>query len=60
MNLDTEKAQPLKRESGNDNDILFGEISEHMITSLNTVINAVYKPMVEKLDPIDWVKCEDE
>ena len=29
-----------------DNDILFGEISEHTIHSLNTIINAFYKPLV--------------
>lgn len=31
-----------------------------MITSLNTIINQVYKPLVEKLDANDWGVCEEE
>jgi len=43
-----------------DNEILFGEISEHAVYSLNTIINSVYKPMVGTLDPVEWGSCEDE
>jgi hypothetical protein len=39
---------------------LFGEISEHTVTSLNTIINQVYKPFIDKLDIADWGQCEDE
>ena len=46
--------------SANDNDVLFGEISENTIYSLNTIINSVYKPLVDKLDGADWGVCEEE
>ena len=45
---------------GNDNDVLFGEISEHTVTSLNVVINNVFKPLVDRLEPADWGVCEEE
>lgn len=44
----------------NDNEILFGEISEHTITSINILINNVFKPFVEKLDNSDWGVCGEE
>ena len=43
-----------------DNDVIFGEISEHTVTSLNSVINMVYKPLVEGLAEEDWNKCAGE
>lgn len=39
---------------------MFGEISEHTVTSLNTIINQVYKPLVDRLDQGAWGVCEDE
>lgn len=44
----------------NDNEVLFGEISESTITSLNTLINFVFKPLVDKLDNNDWASCGEE
>jgi dynein heavy chain len=46
--------------SANDNEVLFGEISEHTVTSLNTIINQVYKPLVDRLEVQDWGVCEEE
>lgn len=43
-----------------DNEILFGEISEHTITSLNILVNSVFKPFVERLDNNDWGQCGEE
>jgi hypothetical protein len=40
--------------------VVFGEISEHTIHSLNTVINAIYKPLVGALAQDDWSLCEEE
>jgi len=40
--------------------VLFGEISDQTITTLNTIVNNVYKPLVEKLEPSDWGVCEQE
>jgi len=31
-----------------------------MITSLNTIINQVYKPLVDRLEVQDWGVCEEE
>jgi hypothetical protein len=44
----------------NDTEVLFGEISEHTVTSLNTIINSVYKPMVAGLETSEWGACEPE
>lgn len=38
----------------NDNEVLFGEISEHTVITLNTMVNNVYKPLIDKLEPADW------
>ena len=40
--------------------MLFGEISENSITSLNLIVNQIYKPLVDRLAPDDWGKCEEE
>jgi hypothetical protein len=56
----TPPGKGVKLDSGNDNEVLFGEISEHTITSLNVVINQVFKPLVDRLDNTDWQSCEDE
>jgi len=40
--------------------VLFGEISEHTVTTLNVIINQVFKPLVDRLEPADWGVCEDE
>lgn len=39
---------------------MFGEISENTIHTLNTIINAIYKPLVDKLENSDWGVCEEE
>jgi dynein heavy chain, axonemal len=44
----------------NDNEVLFGEISEHTVITLNTIVNSVYKPLLDKLEPADWGVCELE
>lgn len=44
----------------NDNQVLFGEISESTVNSLNTIINQVYKPMVSHLPDAEWGVCEAE
>lgn len=43
-----------------DGDVIFGEVSEHAVTTLNTVINQCYKPLVENLGEEDWSKCPNE
>jgi hypothetical protein len=43
-----------------DNDVMFGEISEFTVNSLNTIVNQVYKPLIAKLEDPDWGSCEHE
>tara|TARA_B110000285_G_C15081266_1_gene593631 strand:+ start:653 stop:1162 length:510 start_codon:yes stop_codon:yes gene_type:complete len=43
-----------------DNQVLFGQISEHSVYSLNTIINQIFKPLVDQLGDDDWGKCEDD
>jgi len=44
----------------NDSEVLFGEVSEQTITTLNTYINNVYKPMMDRLENNDWGVCEQD
>jgi dynein heavy chain len=57
---DPDSMKDISKATGNDNDVLFGEVSQHTVTSLNTVINNVYKPLVDGLQIEDWDKCPDE
>jgi hypothetical protein len=57
---DPDSQKDISKAPGNDNDVLFGEISQHTVTSLNTVINQVYKPLVDNLETADWDKCPEE
>lgn len=52
--------KPINLNNANDNEVLFGEISAHTVTSLNTIINQVYKPLVDRLDNSAWGVCEEE
>ena len=38
--------------------MLFGEISENTVTSLDTIINRVFKPSVDRYE--EWGQCEME
>jgi hypothetical protein len=44
----------------NDNEVLFGEVSDQSVTALNTTINMIYKPLVDNLTKPEWGVCEDE
>lgn len=57
---EADSQKDISKAAGNDNDVLFGEISQHTVTSLNTVINQVYKPLVDNLQIEDWDKCPDD
>ena len=45
---------------GDDNEVLFGEISDKAVPALNTLINNIYKPLVDKMAVEDWKVCEPE
>jgi hypothetical protein len=42
----------------NDEQVLFGEISEHTVGVLKTLINHIYQPMLARLNPEEWKMCE--
>jgi len=56
----TPPGKPITPSGTNDNEVLFGEISEHTVFTLNTIVNSVYKPLVDKLDSADWGFCETD
>lgn len=56
----TPPGRPINISGGNDNEVLFGEISANTVTSLNTIINQVYKPLVDRLDESAWGVCEED
>ena len=41
-----------------DDQVLFGEISEHTVGVLKTLINNVYKPLLTQMAESDWKQCE--
>jgi hypothetical protein len=41
--------KPINTNVESDDNILFGEVSEHSITTLNTTINQCFKPMIDGL-----------
>lgn len=56
----TPPGKPISQNGTNDNEVLFGEINEHTVFTLNTVVNNIYKPLIDRLDGADWGSCEDE
>jgi dynein heavy chain len=56
----TPQGRPMNTAASNDEGILFGEVSEHSVTSFNVIINQIYKPLVEKLTKAEWGQCNDE
>lgn len=58
MRTNPDKA--INEKASHDDEVMFGEVSEHTVTSLNTTINGVFKPLVENLTKAEWGVCEDE
>jgi dynein heavy chain len=56
----TPHGKPVSPNGTHDNEVLFGEISEHIVPTLNIMINSIYKPLVERLEAADWNICEPE
>jgi len=52
------QVKKINEANATDNSVLFGQISEHSVYSLNTIINQIFKPLVDQLD--DWGKCEED
>ena len=43
-----------------DSEVIFGEVSDQSLSALNVVVNNIYKPLVEKLEPPEWKMCQDD
>ena len=57
------KVDPNKKvvkNAGNDDSILFGEISESSINALNMLMTGIFRPLVSQLETNNWGQCEDE
>ena len=52
--------QPINDKAQYDAEVLFGEVHPNSVQTLNTLINNVYKPLVDKLPTEDWGVCEVE
>lgn len=50
--------QPIKESVNHDQEVLFGEVSPESVSTLNTLMNSIYKPLVDKLSPQDWGVCQ--
>lgn len=54
----TKPGQAINQTATNDEQVLFGEISENSVGVLKTLINNVYKPMIDRMNPEEWKVCE--
>jgi len=54
----TKPGAAINPQGTNDEQVLFGEISEHTVGVLKTLINNIYKPMLDKMNPEEWKMCE--
>lgn len=57
------KIDPTKKvnkSSGNDDNILFGEVSESSINALNMLMTGIFRPLVSQLETNVWGHCEEE
>jgi len=52
--------QKINANVGSDDNVLFGEISEHSVKTLNFLINNIYKPIIDKMEVNEWGYCTDE
>jgi hypothetical protein len=56
----TKQGQPINAQGTTDDQVLFGEVSEHTVSVLKTFINNIYKPMLDNMNPEEWKMCEME
>lgn len=56
----TKPGQAINQQQTSDEQVLFGEISEHTVGVLKTLINNVYKPMLDRMTDEDWKMCETD
>ena len=54
----TKNSAAINQQQTNDEQVLFGEISQYTVGVLKTLINNVYKPMLDNQSKEDWKMCE--
>lgn len=50
----------IKKDTATDADVLFGEVTQCPLESLNTGLLEVFKPMICKSSSVDWCSCDPE
>jgi len=58
----TDPGNKINKSAGgsDDNSILFGELSERTIESLNLIMTGIFKQHVNQLESNAWGLCEEE
>lgn len=56
----TKPGEKINQTVVSDEQVLFGEISEHTVGVLKTLINNVYKPLLTQMAESEWKLCEDD
>lgn len=52
--------EKISQTAASDDNVLFGEISEHSVKTLNFLINNIYKPIIDKMTTDEWGHCTDD
>lgn len=55
-----ENKKNVNLQESNDNEIVTGELHSNVLLQLNNMMELVYFPMIERMEPKDWEKCEEE
>jgi uncharacterized protein YpbB len=52
--------QAINEKNSYDSEVLFGEVSDNSVISLNAMMNNIYKPLIDKVTPEEWGVVETE
>jgi len=54
------RSEKINMSIANDDNCLFGEISEHSVKTLDYLINQIYLPIIDKMQKDEWGHCTGE
>lgn len=58
--LRTKRGEKVNQSIYCDDSVVFGEVSEHSVKTLNYLVNQIYKPMIDRMDKTEWGNCTKE